>query len=74
MCKWSLDCLTKYPIIRKLFVKCNTDLYSSTHVERLFSFAGFIMSPTRSCLSDTNFENLVFLKGNSDYKIWCFII
>lgn len=64
-CFSSLD---KYPNIRKAFIKYNTSLCSSAPVERLFSFAGFINSPTRGTLCDKTFETLLFLKGNSLFK------
>ncbi|KAG0710725.1 hypothetical protein GWK47_022242 [Chionoecetes opilio] len=37
---------------------------SSAAVERLFSTAGDVLRPKRACLSEDNFEYLVFLKGN----------
>lgn len=60
-----LSILESYPNIKKVFIQFNTSLCSSGPVERLFSLAGFIHSPTRGCLSDETFKNLVFLKGNS---------
>lgn len=62
-----INVLEKYPNIKKLFIKFNTNLCSSAPVERLFSFAGFKHSPNRSSLSDKNFEMLVFLKGNEKF-------
>ena len=47
-----------------VFLKFNTPLPSSAAVERIFSTAGDIIRPKRSCLSASNFEELVFLKGN----------
>jgi len=63
----SLESLDRYPSVKKVFLKYNTALPSSAPVERLFSFAGHIHSPKRSKLSDSMFENLVMLKGNSTY-------
>ncbi|KAG0717296.1 hypothetical protein GWK47_054739 [Chionoecetes opilio] len=42
----------------------NTPLPSSAAVERLFSSAGDILRPKRSSLSNINFEQLVFVRGN----------
>ncbi|KAG0728881.1 hypothetical protein GWK47_003602 [Chionoecetes opilio] len=47
-----------------LFIKYNTGIPSSAAVERLFSTAGDVLRPKRACLSEDNFEYLVFLKGN----------
>ena len=62
-----LNILERYPNIKKVFIQFNTSLCSSGPVERLFSLAGFIHSPTRGCLSDSTFKNLVFIKGNSSF-------
>lgn len=63
-----LSSLNDYPIIKKAFIKYNTSLCSSASVETLFSLAGFVLSPTRGNLSDTNFEKLIFLKGNEPFN------
>lgn len=63
-----LATLNSYPNIKKAFIKYNTSLCSSGPVERLFSLAGFIHSPSRGCLSDTTFEKLVFMKGNKNFS------
>ncbi|KAG0713272.1 hypothetical protein GWK47_016559 [Chionoecetes opilio] len=47
-----------------LFKRYNTPLPSSAAVERLFSSAGDILRPKRSSLSNINFEQLVFVRGN----------
>ena len=47
-----------------LFINHNTGIPSSAAVERLFSVAGDVLRPKRACLSEDNFEHLVFLKGN----------
>ena len=50
----------------QVFLKYNTSLPSSAAVERIFSTAGDIIRPKRSSLSSSNFEELVFWKGNLD--------
>jgi hypothetical protein len=47
-----------------LFFKYKIPLPSSAAVERLFSMGSAILIPKRSLLTATNFENLVFIKGN----------
>ena len=63
----SLSSLNTYSSVKKLFIRFNTSLCSSAAVERLFSFAGFIQSPTRQSLSDKCFQTLIFLKENHNY-------
>jgi len=65
----NFTCLNNYSVVKQLFINYNTNICSSAPVERLFSFAGFIMAPTRSRLSDEQFEKLVLLKGNQNYGI-----
>ena len=62
----TLQSLNNYPTVKILFIRFNTSLCSSAVVKRLFSFAGYIQSPSRGCLSDECFRRLIFLKGNHD--------
>jgi hypothetical protein len=50
----------------ELFIRYNTPLPSSAAVERLFNSAGDILRPKRSSLSSSNFEKLVFMRGNME--------
>jgi hypothetical protein len=60
----SVDMLSSYPAVLKVFLRYNVILPSSAPVERLFSFAGMINSPNRRRLNDELFEMLVVLKQN----------
>jgi hypothetical protein len=65
----SISC-NHFPLLQRsawlhIFSKYNTPLPSSAAVERMFSFGSDILRPKRSTLTATNFETLVFVKGNS---------
>lgn len=60
-----IEMLLSYPTILEVFLKFNTNLPSSAPVERTFSYAGMILGPKRSRLSDELFEALVLLKCNN---------
>ncbi|ODM88423.1 hypothetical protein Ocin01_18259 [Orchesella cincta] len=60
----SIAGLTAYPTVKSMSVKLNTPLPSSAPAERLFSYAGMVLRPKRSSLSDELFEQLVLLKLN----------
>ena len=57
--------ILKYPIVKKLFLRYNCAIPASAAVGRVFSQAGLIFKPTRTLLSDTMFEMLLFTKCNS---------
>lgn len=55
--------------LMKLFMKYNTGIPSSAGVERLFSIGKLIMRANRNRLSDENFEQAMFLKGNTKINL-----
>ena len=50
-----LDCLDKYPKIRRLFLRYNVTILSSAPVERLFSLGSLVLSSRRNGLTDQKF-------------------
>ena len=54
-------------IYSDLFLKYNTSIPSSAAVERLFSIGKDILRAKRASLSDSNFEMLIFMKGNDHH-------
>ena len=63
----TFDCLDKYPTIKKLFLKYNTSLPSSTPVERLFSFGSLALTLKRNRLTETKFERLLMMQYNKHF-------
>lgn len=59
-----LNNLRSFPNVKKVFLKFNATLSSSSPVERLFSQALIIFTPRRNRLSSVNFERTLFLKHN----------
>ncbi len=55
-----LSILKEYPHIKTLYLQYITGLPASAACERLFSLGARVLIPTRSLLSDKNFERLVF--------------
>ena len=53
--------------LKKAYVRYNTTLPSSAPVERLFSLSKRVLSPTRTLLSDKNFEIMVLLGCNKAF-------
>ena len=63
----TFDCLDKYLTIKKLFLKYNTSLLSSSPVERLFSLGNLVLTPKRNRLMDTRFERPLMMRYNKHF-------
>ncbi|KTG41090.1 hypothetical protein cypCar_00001369 [Cyprinus carpio] len=60
-----LKCLNEFPGVKKVFIKFNTTLPSSTPVQELFSNGSNIVTPKGHHLSDEHFERVLLLRYNS---------
>jgi len=47
-----------------MFMKYNSAIPSLTPVERLFSYAGMVLTKKRGCTTDEKFEQQLLLKAN----------
>lgn len=63
----NIGMLNDYTAIKKLFIKYNTALPSSTSVERMFSVGGSVITPQRGHLHDDIIEYQILLKINKKF-------
>lgn len=66
-----VDILKRHEVVRKLFVKYNTAVPSSTPCVSLFSTARKTLHYSRVYLKDNHFEGQLLLKRNSFNKKRC---
>ena len=60
------DNIKDFPaVLKRAFIKHNTSVPSSAHVERLFSAGGLLYDDLRGKLSDRHFEMTLLLKFNN---------
>ncbi|KAK4008667.1 hypothetical protein OUZ56_013800 [Daphnia magna] len=64
---WTYSCNQKSRQNLFSHMKSEDEIPSSAAVERLFSLGGRVLTPTRTLLSDTHFEIIVFLKSNYSF-------
>ncbi|XP_077055327.1 zinc finger BED domain-containing protein 4 isoform X1 [Siphateles boraxobius] len=60
-----LKCLNEFPGVKKVFIKFNTTLPSSSPVQQLFSNGANAVTPKGNHLSDEHFERVLLLRYNS---------
>ena len=64
-----LDCLDKYPKIRRLFLRYNVTTSLSAPVEKLFSLGSLVLSSRCNRLTDQKFERLLLMRYNIHFTV-----
>ena len=62
-----IECLHKFPTVKRIFLKYNTTIPSSAPVERLFSLGNLVLMPRRNRLTPSRFEKLLLLRYNKGF-------
>ena len=62
-----IECLHKFPTVKRIFLKYNTTIPSSAPVERLFSLGNLVLTPRRNRLTPYRFEKLLLLRYNKGF-------
>ena len=62
-----IECLHKFPTVKRIFLKYNTTIPSSAPVERLFSLGNLVLTPRRNRLTPSRFEKLLLLRYNKGF-------
>lgn len=64
-----LNSLDNFPMIKKVFLKFNTPLPSSSTIERVFNYGGMLNDAKRNRINPRNLENNIILKANQVFKL-----
>ena len=57
----TLECLSRYPKIKQLFLKYNVTIPSSALVERLFSVGSLVLSSRHNIITNGKFKKLLLI-------------
>ena len=62
-----IECLHKFPTVKRIFLKYNITIPSSAPAERLFSLGNLVLTPRRNRLTPSRFEKLLLLRYNKGF-------
>ena len=62
-----IECLHKFPTVKRIFLKYNTSIPSNAPVERLFSLGNLVLTLRWNRLTPSRFERLLLLRYNKDF-------